>query len=443
MKQVNARRIAYEAIRNILGKGQYTNLALKEAFTNDIPILDRSFITQLVYGTIEHLITIDYIISIYAKKSIKPAIKDILRLGVYQVYYLNVPDSAACNESVKLAKEIGKEGTSSFINAILRNISREKDKIIFADKKDIVNYLSIVYSYPIHIVKRLLDDYGSKTAEEIMKYTAENYLSIRPTVTKISKEELCNSLEKMGIEILPGALSKEAILIKNSNMISSDLYKEGLFSIQSESSMLSAQAVCSAAQNIEKPLILDACAAPGGKTFYIKEHLKNAKITAWDLHEHRVKLIVSGIKRLGLSDIAVKTQDACELVKDYINKYDIVLIDAPCSGLGVVASKPDIKYNLTEEDLAQIESLQKNILNTCSNYVKPGGKLIYSTCTILKNENERMIDSFLTENDSFEKIDVGTLIDIEEKHKAFGYAQLLNINTGREGFFIAGLVKRT
>ena len=443
MRQTNARHIAYDILKNITSKGQYSNLALKKRLKFDVSKQDRAFVTQLVYGTLEHLLTIDYIISLYAKKNVKPAIKDILRLGIFQIYYLDVPDSAACNESVKLAKEIGKEGTSSFINAVLRNVSRDKEKIIWPDRKDTVRYLSVIYSYPMHIIKLLINDYGAELTEKIISFVPKNELVIRANTIRISSDELMNLLLSKGIESTKSNLAKDAIITNDSSIVDSEMYDKGLFSVQSESSMLAAQAACEAANRFQSPRILDACAAPGGKTFYIKEHIKNANITAWDVHEHRVKLIEAGIKRLGLIGITAEEQDATELVEEYLGSFDVVLIDAPCSGLGVIASKPDIKYSMSEADLAEIEELQKNILGTCSKYLKPNGVLIYSTCTILKNENERMANHFLENNSDFKKIEISELIDIDKINIENGYAQLLNINTGHDGFFIAGMVKQT
>lgn len=438
----NARHIAYDTLKNIINNGQYSNLALKEAFNKDIPKQDRAFITQLVYGTLEHLITIDYIISLYAKRHIKAAIKNILRLGVYQIYYLNVPDSAACNESVNLAKKLGKQGAASFINAVLRNIARDKEKLIWPDRSDLIKYLSIKYSYPEHIVKIFINDYGEQTAESIMSFIPDNELVIRANVTKVTTEELVKLLENNKIELKKSGLASEALIVKNSSdLINSKLYKDGLFSVQSESSMLAAEAVCNAAQRFNKPDVLDACAAPGGKTFYIREHLKDANVTALDIHEHRVELIKSGAKRLDLLDIETKVQDVTVVNKNFTNKFDIILLDAPCSGLGVIASKPDIKYNLKESDILSIENLQESILENCKNYLKKNGIIIYSTCTILKNENERRINAFLDKNTEFTKIDIKELLHLDEKHINNGYAQLLNINTGHEGFFIAGMVK--
>ena len=348
-----------------------------------------------------------------------------------------------CNESVILAKEIGKTGTASFINAILRNVSRDKNKLIWPDNKDTVNYLSIIYSYPVHIVKMIINDYGVELAEQIMSYAPKNELIIRANASKITQQQLIELLQAEGVDYKKSSLAKEALAVNDNSLINSELYNKGLFSVQSESSMLAAEAACTAAKRFTNPTILDACAAPGGKTFYMKEHVKDAKITAWDVHEHRVQLIEAGIKRLELYVIYVKTQDATVLKEECINSFDVVLIDAPCSGLGVIASKPDIKYSLSESDIITIEALQKNILDTCSKYLKVGGVLIYSTCTILRNENERRVDAFLKENTAFEKIDITDLVDIEDINITNGYAQLLNINTGHEGFFIAGMVKRS
>jgi len=443
MKNVNTRRIAYDIFKEIMSDNKYSNLAIKQRLTKETNKQDRAFITKLVYGTLEHLITIDYIISLYAKKSVKPAVKDILRLGVYQIYYLNVPDSAACNESVRLAKELGKDGITSFINAILRNVSRDKENLAFPNKKDLVKYLSVLYSYPEHIVKLLIKDYGQDTAEKIMAFEANNSFSIRANVNKITTEELNKKLTENGFELKTSSLTKEALIAYDSDIISSEFYKDGLISIQSESSMLAAQTVVSALSNIKNPNVLDACAAPGGKTFYIKEHVKDSKLVCWDIHEHRVKLINAGASRLGLLDIKTETQDATILKEEYIDFFDAVLIDAPCSGLGVIASKPDIKYSSSEADLKEIIILQRKILKTCAKYVKNGGTLIYSTCTILKDENEHMVNEFLENNKSFKKIPISEFIDIDNKHIVNGYAQMLNINTGHEGFFIAGMVKNT
>lgn len=438
------RRTAYEILKKIGEQGSFSNLAIKDELNNNhFQDIDRNLITDMVYGTLENQIRIDWIIQQYVKNNkIANAIRFILRLGIYQILFLDkIPDSAACNEAVKLTKEIGKEKVSGFVNGLLRNVIRNKNVIQYPDKEtDPILYLSIMYSYPKWLVSEWINEYGFDFTEEMEAYKKIEYrTSIRPNLLKITKEEWETLLHDRNIDYKRGEWVQNAYYVNHLNKIIKDpIYSHGLCSIQSESSMLVAKILD------PKPgqLILDACSAPGGKAAYMAEiALEKASIYACDIYPHRVDLIQKSMNRLDIASVKTYIQDAQIKNPDFINTFNSVLLDVPCSGYGVVNKKPDIKYKKTINEIIELSMVQKNILSVCSQYVKLGGTLVYSTCTIMKKENEEVINHFLQNNTNFIIEDIQKYITTTFlKNRCLnGYIQIIPHLDGIDGFFICKL----
>lgn len=398
------RKTAYFTLRDIEVKKSYSNLALNHQIIVGKPD-SPTFVRQLVYGVLENKLYLDYIIQNYVKTSLdkmKHCEKIILRMGIYQLAFMNsVPSYAAVNESVILAKRYcrGREG---FINAVLRNFLRTGEEIRLPNPEDDeVTYLSIKYSYEPWIVRMWLENYESPFVEELLG--AGNIipdLVIHPNLLKTTKEDLMERLIANGYEVKEGHLVKDAIHVKGQDLIGGKLYNSGMFSVMDESSMM----VVSMLAPQPGEMIMDVCAAPGGKTIYIAEKMKNeGTIIAQDIYKRKLGLVEQEAKRNGINIINARTWDSTRLDSSFEEKADRVLVDAPCSGLGVVRRKPEIKYKNYDSEIRDLPLKQLAILSTSSKYVKNGGVLVYSTCTINPDENHRVILEFLKKNPLFEK----------------------------------------
>lgn len=443
----NPREIAVNILNEINEEEAYSNISINRNIGKDISSLDESFIREIVYGVIESKLLIDWIIMQFSKikiKKIAPIIREILRIGVYQIIFMDrIPDSAAVNESVKLAKKYGHKGSVGFVNAILRNISRNKNNIELPERNiDSTEYLSVKYSHPKWMIKKWIKDFGLNFTEELCLANNEKpKLNIRVNTLKIAKQELMYKLKKRGFDVKEGEYAYDCIIIDNPVRITdTDEFMNGFFQIQDESSMLVAQIMN------PKPgdLVIDVCSAPGGKTTHIAQKMENeGKIIARDIHEYKLNLINGNIERLGINIIQLEQYDARKLDERLIEKADCCLVDAPCSGLGLIRRKPDIKWSKEEDNLSEITKLQYEILMNSSKYVKKGGVLIYSTCTIQKEENIILVRKFIENNKSFILRSFEELIGEEELKKAAtnGYIELYpNINN-TDGFFIAKMIK--
>lgn len=362
---------------------------------------DRAFITRLVEGTVEYRLQIDEIIKHLTTTKLnkmKPAIRNILRMGIYQIRYMDsVPERAAVNEAVRLAKAHKLAGLSGFVNAILRNVSRKKEEI----DELIQSKISIKYSIPGWIVNLLQNSYGEETAEKILASLYED----RPTTIRVNrvvtdKETLKKKLLDAGISVEESEEAEDALLISGYDFIRRvPGYKTGDFSVEDISSMLSV--VATGVKEGDK--VLDVCAAPGGKTAYFAE--KGAKVRSCDISEDKLELIRENVERLKIDDrVICERKDALLRDVNSIGVYDIVLCDVPCSGLGVMGRKNDIKYRVSPQDLVALSKMGLKMLNVSSEYVKHGGILSYSTCTINPEENERNVERFLKDNKEYEKI---------------------------------------
>lgn len=440
-----AREIALKALYKIEKEDAYSNIALNQVLKENKNIDERDvgLISELVYGTITWKLTLDEIIKKYSNiklKKISVWILNILRMGIYQIIFLDkIPKSAAVNESVNLAKRYGHKSSSNFVNAILRKVSVNDYKEL-EEIKDDKERISKTTSMPMWIIEELLKQKDIKEVEEICKNSnLKPNTTIRMNKLKTNKKELEEKLLKRKIEYLEGSLEDFFVLKKIKNIENIDLFKEGFFTVQDEGAGL----IIDVLAPKEGECILDACSSPGGKTTYIAEKMKNkGKIKAWDIHEHRVKLVQNAAKRLGINIIQAKTQDATEFNQDLVGKFDKILLDVPCLGLGVIKRKPDIKWKRKKEDIEEITKIQKAILNNCSKYLKKKGELVYSTCSILKEENEDIIEGFLKENSQFEfckenEKNYGNIVIFGEKDK---YINIYPSNEN-DGFFICKLRK--
>ena len=483
------REAAYKALLAIERDGSYSNLELSKLLASD-GLSNKGFIREIVYGVTENKIYLDYILDKFIKKGAsktKLQALIILRMGVYQILFMNsVPNYAAVNESVALARRFAR-GTDGFINGVLRNFIRNMESASEIDVKGQLEYLSIRYSCQLKLVEELVSMLGFEHAKMLLEHAGHRPpLSIRVNIARISVHELADRLRAKGFEIEGSKLSDRVLLVKGGVLTEANEYKEGLFSIQSEESC----AIADFADAKSTELVIDLCAAPGGKAAAMAEQMlkpststeplaeiepckkpststeslaeiepckkpststepltetepckkpststepltktepgiAGGKVVALELYEHRAALIEATARRLGLENIEVRCQDAVEQIDELVGKADLVLADVPCSGLGVIRRKPEMKYR-DEFDFDELVEIQKGILETGSSYLKPGGRLIYSTCTINPRENELMVKDFLKRHEEF----------ISEKE-----VKLSPFDNGYDGFYMNKLKK--
>ena len=422
---MNSRELAINVLYKVeFGEG-YSNIELdKELNKSDLSALDKALASEIVYGVLTWKITLDEIIKMYSSirlKKISPWILNILRTGIYQIVFLDkIPESAAVNESVNLAKKYGHEVSSKFVNAILRKISKdEMDKLLeYLSTKPITEeeLISIVTSHPVWLVEELLKQYDKKFVTALLNANNITHeITIRANTLKTSRDELFKLLSLKNIDCRKGNL-KDSIKVRKLTE-----FGNTLFSVQDEA----AQLACLKLDVKPGDEVLDACSAPGGKTTYLAELMQNVgHIDAWDLHPHRVRLVEEAAKKLDISIINATVKDATTYSAGLIKRYDKILLDVPCSGLGVIRKKPDIKWTRTSEEITELLKIQAEILEKCSDYLKPGGRLVYSTCTILRQENDEQIEKFLITHDNFKLV---------EKINLFPHVD------DADGFFIAVL----
>lgn len=443
-----AREAALKVMYEINQKGAYANIALNKYLDDEkLRSIDRAFVTELVYGSIKWKLTIDRVIAGYSNikiEKLSPWILNILRLGTYQILKMTkVPVSASCNESVKLARRYGHRASAGFVNAVLRNIAKNGADIAVPPKEtDLTGYLSVTYSYPKWIVEKIVGVFGEEFGEGLLDAgNSTPHTTVRTNTLKISPEELIEKLEEEGVSAVPGNFVKEAVVLKSTASVGRlEAFKNGLFQVQDESSMLAAKAL----NPIAGDFVLDACSAPGGKATHMAQLMENkGKIIACDVHEHKLKLIDDSAERLGINIIESKLTDASKPNTDYEGAFDKVLLDAPCTGLGIIRRKPDIKWSRKAKDIEDIVSLQRRLIRNVSKWVKPGGVLVYSTCTVLPEENEDIINNFLMESEDFEADDIKKFMPAELATRAKGCMLQLYPNIdGTDGFFISRIRRK-
>ena len=453
------RELALKILYKMDKDNSYSNILLNESFNkirkegnkNNLDNRDFAFISEIVYGVTTWKLTLDEIIKKYSKiklNKISLWILNILRLSIYQIIFLDkIPKSAAVNEGVNLAKKYGNKGSIGFTNAILRKVTK-KDYEEFFFIKDENKRLSFCYSMPLWIIEELKEEgFSYNKIENFCKASIlRPKVSIRVNRLKTSKEELKAILEKEGFKSEEGILEDFLILDKVNNIENLKPFKNGLFTVQDEVAGLSALVL----EPKEQEILLDACSSPGGKTTYLAEMMENkGEIFAFDVYEHRTKLVEENSKRLGINIIKTKVNDASCYNEDYKNKFDKILLDVPCLGIGVLKRKPDIKWQKKKEDIEEISKLQLDILDTCSKYLKPGGEIVYSTCSVFRKENRDIIEKFLEKNSNFKLDNLYNILNekIYNKDKFFiqyldkennGYLEVLQ-NEKTDGFFICKL----
>ena len=437
---MNSRELAFKTLYDIERNKNYSNISINKNFKNvNISDQEKGLATELIYGIIENKYYLNYIIDKLSKiksKKMSTYVKISLWLGIYQILFLDsIKDHAAVNESVNLIKKYDKK-SSGFVNAILRNVLRQKDSIMEIKDKDINDELSIKYSYNPWIVEKWIKDFGQDFTEDLLDANAEKpNLYIRTNTLKISRDELIGKLAKEGIKCTKVNGIDEAIMVQNlKNIEGNELFKLGYFTIQDISSML----VGKIANPEKDSKVLDICSAPGGKTTHVATIMENTgQVIARDVFDHKLKLIKSTVNRLGLTNVSIENRDALKLDDNSIDKFDYVLADVPCSGLGIIKRKPEIKFK-EKSELSGLPDIQSKILNNASKYVKENGTLIYSTCTIHDEENIDVVEQFLKENKNFELVPIENInIDLDNQEK--GYIKIYPNIHGMDGFFIAKL----
>lgn len=430
---VNDRELILEILLAVTRDGEYSHIALRNVLENYqyLDKSERAFITRVTEGTLEHMIELDYIINQFSKvktAKMKPVIRNIIRSGVYQLKYMDsVPASAACNEAVKLAAKRGFAGLGGFVNGVLRNISRNLEQIAYPDKKDTVRWLSIVYSMPEWILTEWLKVYDAEIVEGMLQdFLKEKPVSVRCNLSKISRDELAERLRREGVKVTLHSEIPCALSISDYDYLGAlETFQEGLFCVQDVSSMQAARW----ASPEEGDFVIDVCAAPGGKALHIADKLRGTgHVEARDLTVYKTDLIWDNIKRCGMSNIEAVCQNATVYDEASKEKADILIADLPCSGLGVLGRKTDLKYKITQEAQKSLIRLQREILSVVNRYVKPGGKLIYSTCTVHRQENEENARWFISEFPDFEMV---------------REMQFLPGDNGGDGFYLAMFRKKT
>lgn len=440
----SAREAALLALVNLEKTKSYSNIELKREFKlNELNENDKALFKQLFFGTLENKYYLDYHISKISSiklHKMSPYVINILRTGFYQLIFLNkIPKSAACNEAVKLGKKYSKS-SAGFINAVMRNYLRKKDNISLPDKEmNPIEYYSIKYSINKWIVSSFVDKYGEEETEKILN----SFFDIAPITAHINTlktnyNDLAGKAAVCNIELAPHNYMDCAAKINYSiNIEKTSVYKEGLFHLQG----IASQLCCSILSSKPGHTVLDICAAPGGKSFTIAEMMNDkGTIFSNDKYEHKVKLIEIGAKRLGINIIKTICSDATLPLPIKVESCDRVLCDVPCSGLGVIAKRPEIRYK-KEQDIKGLPVLQLKILNNAARYLKKGGLLVYSTCTLNSYENEGVLFDFLKENPDFELIDINDFLPPQIKSTNTGCITLLPHIHETDGFFIS-LMKR-
>ena len=442
------RELVLGVLLEVTRDGEYSHISLRNVLMKYqyLDKRDRAFITRVVEGTLEHMIEIDYIINQFSKVKVnkmKPVIRNILRSAVYQLKYMDsVPNSAACNEAVKLATKKGFASLKGFVNGVLRNIERNLDNITYPDEANLLEYLSVKYSMPEWILQKWLAQYDRETVETMLAdFQMEKPTTIRVNRNVMTKNELIESLENQGVHVENHPYLSDALWITSYDYLADlESFQKGAFHVQDISSML----VAHLANPQEGDTVIDVCAAPGGKSLHMAELLQGTgHVEARDLTEYKVNLIWDNIERSGMKNIEAVRQDATVFDEESVETADIVVADLPCSGLGVLGKKTDLKYKMTEQIQSDLVELQRDILSKVKSYVKPGGTLIYSTCTIHEAENVGNVEWFLSENKDFKLVSVKEDLceEISRSVVNEGCLQLLPGIHKSDGFFIAKFKK--
>lgn len=435
-EQVNLRLLVMEMLLQVSSKEAYSHVIVRDVLDKHdyLSTQEKAFIKRLFEGTLERQIELDYVINQFSKVKVnkmKPVIRSIMRMSVYQILYMeSVPDSAACNEAVKLASKKGFTTLKGFVNGVLRNIARGKDSIEYPDD------LSIKYSMPEWIISLWEKSYDKATIEKMLEgLLAEHPVTIRLR-DKSKFEEIKSAVEKNDGSVIQHPYFEDAYLLgKTDNIRALPGYEEGAFVIQDVSSMLAIKCL-----GIKKDsLVIDVCAAPGGKSMLAGDYLQGTgKVIARDVSIQKVSLMDENFERCNLGNVTAQVKDACEEDEEYTGKADFVIADIPCSGLGIMGKKRDIKYNISPDGIASIIALQEDILDETVKLLKKGGKLLFSTCTINKEENENHV-TLLSQKYKLKPVSLDEYLPVELQGETTknGFLQLLPGIHETDGFFIS------
>ena len=432
------RYLAVKLLNKTFRNGSYSNLQLSAGLDSaELSDRDKKLCSAIYYGVIQRRISLDCVIDRLSSRPVAKmddAVVNILRSGIYQLAYMDsVPDNAAVNESVSLAKRFGKTSASGMVNAVLRSFIRQ-DKVIYTGKTEDVKSLSIVYSCPEEVVRSLEKDYGREFTLKFLERSVEKgHTHLRRNQLKCTAEELKNALGGIDAAETGDELPECMYVTDGGNVTATEAFAKGFFHVQSQAS----QYCCRALSPTESDTVLDMCAAPGGKTFTMAEMMNgNGRIYAFDLHEKRAELIRRGAERLGLENITAAAGDATKFNSE-LPSFSRILCDVPCSGLGVIAKKPEIKYKKLLE-FERLPEIQYSIVQNALSYLEAGGELVYSTCTVRKAENDEVCDRLLREHPEVEAVELPAMLG-----KNFGCRATLSPLDGfDDGFFIAKFRKK-
>ncbi len=442
----NPRQAAVSTLMNYEKNKSYLNLELKKVLLgNAFSLRDKALLTELVYGVTRYKLTLDWVLTLFLKKGVStlhPAVKQILRSGCYQILYLDrVPPAAACNESVKLAKRY-QYFAAGMVNAVLRNIVGRKDKLPWPDNKQ--DYLSVKYSYPKWLIDKWLKVFSFDEAEELcLAANKPPVLTIRINTLKTKKELLLERLSREGFYFSAGRVPDLLYHLRGRrDTTNASAYREGLFTVQGEGSALASRLLNPQRQD----LVVDLCSAPGGKATHIAQLLGGeGKIIAGDIYSHRLELVAASFKRLGIPLPELRVWDATDMPAAFLGKADKVLLDAPCSGLGVIGRKPDLKWHKHNESITLLSAMQKSILAQGSSLLKKGGNILYCVCTNEREETEAVVADFLSKNPGFTCLDLSDRMPPGIKGTAGkkGGMHLYPHRDETDGFFYALFVRNS
>ncbi|MCQ2560236.1 MAG: 16S rRNA (cytosine(967)-C(5))-methyltransferase RsmB [Clostridia bacterium] len=437
---MKARELALRVLKEVEQKQGYANLVLEQALKQidgEMEQKERALATELTYGTLRRLNSLDWILEQFMSKGLAKQtfwLRNILRLALYQIYYLDkIPDFAAVNEAVQQAKKHANPGAAKFVNGVLRNIIRQKDELSFP-RQNPEEFLALEYSHPLWLVRRWIGQFGWEEAETLCRANNQTArLTLRTNTLKINRAGLLKELEKEGWQVQAASYAPEGIIVQKALTPLAELsaFKQGWFQVQSESSMLAALALAPELGS----RVLDLAAAPGGKTTHLAQIMQNqGEIWALDIYEHKLALLEANCRRLGISCVHSLLQDATSL--PWKEEFDYILADLPCSGLGVLRHRPEARWYKSEKQIQELTGLQRKILEQAVKALKPGGVLVYSTCTISPEENQEQIAGLLRDY-PFLKEEVLPLSWAAEQSQI----QLLPHVQGTDGFFIARIKK--
>lgn len=438
----NVRDAALSILMEINNNQAYSNLLLHRTIKKyNIETKDRALLTELTYGTLQHRMTLDYYLEPFVRGKLDGWVRELLRMSLYQIVYLTkIPPHAVVHEAVEIAKRRGHKRIAPTVNGILRSVLRKGVRSL-ENLEDGIAKIAIETSHPEWLIERWIELYGEEDAIA-MAHENNNPASVtmRVNTAKTTVDEAIAALKADGIEVRRGEVVPESLISESGNPSNTDSFKKGLITIQDESSMLPVNAL-----DVEPGMkVLDMCAAPGGKTTHIAEKMNDeGEVYAHDIHAHKIKLIQSNAERLGLESILPKSGDSRELVNLYgESSFDRILLDAPCSGFGVIRRKPEIKYVKNENDIKGLLTIQSELLDTAEKLLKPNGIIVYSTCTVEYEENRGMVEKFLEKHKNIELIPLPNLHENKKLSIKNDTLQVLPQHFGGDGFFVAAFRKK-